>query len=67
MMVSNFLYSTSYYFLNIIIIFLLSTYFSLGGNATEPTIFQHFKAKFVHTFSYKWLCEKLEIKKKQCA
>ena len=36
----------------IIIIFLLPNNFTLGSKATEPTIFQHFKAKFdQHTFS----------------
>ena len=49
---------TSYHFFNIIIIiviviiviviFLLATYFSLDGKATEPTIFQHFKANLIN-------------------
>ena len=55
MTVLNFLYGNSYHFFNIIIIiilfFLLSTYFVFGGEATEPTIFQYFKAKFdQHSF-----------------
>ena len=61
MMAPNFLYSNSYHFFNsvviiiiiiVIIIFSLPTYFLLGGKATEPTIFQYFKAKFdQHSFS----------------
>ena len=69
MMVPNFSYSHSYVFLNITIIiiiifiiniiFLLLTYISLGGNATEPTIFQHLQAKFdEHTFLYTWLSDR---------
>ena len=65
MMVPNFFYSNSYHFLNfiiiiitiiiiliIILIFLRLPFFLLGGKATEPNIFQHFKAKFgQHYFS----------------
>ena len=66
MMVPNFSYNNSFYFLYIIIIiiiviiiiiiiliFLPPFYFWLGGDATEPTISQHLKAKFnQHIFSY---------------
>ena len=36
----------------IILIFLLPNYFSLGGKATESSIFQHFKAKFDQLFFF---------------
>ena len=36
----------------IIRILLLPIRYSLGGNATEPTIFQHFKTKFDRYFFY---------------
>ena len=48
----NFSYSNSYCFLTLLyhhyllLISLLPTYFSLVGNATEPTIFQHFSTYF---------------------
>ena len=49
MRVPNFLYSNSFH---IIIIILLTTYFSLGGKATKPTIFQHFKTKVDQHFFF---------------
>ena len=68
-MVPNFLYSNSYYLFNIIIIVIiihyiirilsLPTCFSLGGNATEPTIFQQFEAKFVNIVTL-WQIENMK-------